>query len=284
MSKSNEIEEVPGNYSPVPGASPTGTDAIKSERIGDHIVVIRIDRPHRRNALDGPTSRALAAALKEYDADESLFCAILTGSDVVFSAGADLIAAAHPSEQKAREERAKSGGGGQGSGRSRTAKPLIAAVEGHALAGGLELALSCDMIVSSRTATMGLPETARSLVAIGGGLLRLPKRIPYHIAMELVLTGKPVTAERMAELGLVNRLAEPGEALKVAIELANDIVAAGPLAVKASKQIVQEAMEMTEAKGFVRQMEIVAPLATSEDLQEGLRAFAEKRAPVWKNK
>ncbi len=163
-------------------------------------------------------------------------------------------------------------------------KPVIAAIEGHALAGGLELALSCDLIVASRTANMGIPEAARSLVAVGGGLFRLPKRIPYHLAMELALTGKPWPATRMAELGLVNRLAEPGQALTVAIELANEVLAAGPLAVKASKQIVQRAYEWTDAEAWRNQMEFAGPVMRSEDLQEGLRAFAEKRPAVWKGR
>ncbi|HTN81731.1 MAG TPA: enoyl-CoA hydratase-related protein, partial [Acidimicrobiales bacterium] len=163
-------------------------------------------------------------------------------------------------------------------------KPVIAAIEGHALAGGLELALSCDLIVAARTANMGIPEAARSLVAVGGGLFRLPKRIPYHLAMELALTGKPWPATRMAELGLVNRLAEPGQALAVAIELATEVLAAGPLAVRASKQIVKHAYEWTDEDAWRKQMEYAAPVMRSEDLQEGLRAFAEKRAPVWKGR
>lgn len=277
MSISDELT----NYSPVPNASPTGTDAIKSERMGDHLVVIRIDRPHRRNALDRPTSTALVAALLDYEKDDELFCAILTGSDVVFSAGADLIAARHPEEQQARANRKP---GGRSLMRPGITKPVIAAVEGHALAGGLELALSCDLIVSSRTATMGLPEAARSLVAFGGGLLRLPKRIPYHIAMELAITGRAVSAERMAELGLVNRLADPGKALDVAMELAQDVLACGPLAVRATKQIVQHSLDWNSEEGWERQMDYVNPVMQSEDLQEGLLAFAEKRDPVWKGR
>ena len=261
--------------SDVPGAAPTGEDAIRSERAGDHLLVIRIDRPHRRNAFDGATARAMEAALDAYEDDDALRCAIITGSDAVFSSGQDLIAAAHGDMGTAPKR------GGFGIMAVPPTKPLIAAIEGHALAGGLELALSCDLIVASRTAAMGLPEAARSLVAVGGGLFRLPKRIPYHLAMELALTGKPWPATRMAELGLVNRLTEPGHALEAAIELAHEVLAAGPLATKASKQIVQRAYDWDDADGWSNQMEFARPVMASADLQEGLRAFAEKRPPVW---
>ena len=255
-------------------SEPTGEDAIRSERVGEHLLVIRIDRPHRRNAFDGATARAMEAALDAYEDDDALRCAIIT-ADAVFSSGQDLIAAAKGDMGTAPTR------GGFGIMAVPPAKPLIAAIEGHALAGGLELALSCDLIVASRTATMGLPEAARSLVAVGGGLFRLPKRIPYHLAMELALTGKPWPATRMAELGLVNRLTEPGHALAGAIELANEVLAAGPLATKASKQIIQRAFDWDDADGWRNQMEFARPVMASADLQEGLRAFAEKRPPVW---
>jgi enoyl-CoA hydratase len=264
--------------SDVANAAPTGVDAIRRERIGEHLLVIRIDRPHRRNAFDGATARAMEAALDDYEADDTLRCAILTGSDIVFSSGQDLIAAAHGDMGVAPKR------GGFGIMAMPPTKPLIAAVEGHALAGGLELCLSCDLIVSSRTANMGLPEAARSLVAVGGGLFRLPKRIPYHLAMELALTGKPWPATRMAELGLVNRLTDPGHALEAAIELANDVIAAGPLAVQASKQIVRHAYDWDDADGWAKQMKFARPVMSSHDMQEGLRAFAEKRPPVWKGR
>ena len=256
----------------------TSDDVILTERIGEHLVVLRINRPARRNAFDGATARAMEAAIDAFEDDDSLRCAIITGSDIVFSAGQDLIAAAS-NDMGVGPKR-----GGFGIMAMPPTKPVIAAIEGHTLAGGLELALSCDLIVASRTANMGIPEAARSLVAVGGGLFRLPKRIPYHLAMELALTGKPWPATRMAELGLVNRLAEPGQALTVAIELANEVLAAGPLAVKASKQIVQHAYEWTDAEAWRNQMEYAGPVMRSEDLQEGLRAFAEKRAAVWKGR
>jgi enoyl-CoA hydratase len=254
---------------------PTGTEAVLTERLRDDLLLIRINRPHRRNAFDRATAQALEVAIDAYDEDERLRCAILTGSDSVFSSGQDLIAAA-AGELATTKRRGVFGVMGQP-----PAKPLIAAVEGYALAGGLELCLACDLIVASRTALMGLPESTRSLVAIGGGCFRLPKRIPYHIAMELALTGKSFAATRFAELGLVNRLTEPGLALAGAVELADDILAAGPMAVRASKLIVRSAYDWTDADGWIRQKEFSTPVMRSDDLQEGLRAFAEKRPPSW---
>jgi enoyl-CoA hydratase len=252
-----------------------GIDAILTERLGDHLFVIRMNRPHRRNAFDGATAAALEAAIDSYEENDELRCAILTGSDVVFSSGQDLIAAAS-GDMGTTERR-----GGFGIMAQPPTKPIIAAVEGHALAGGLELCLACDLIVASRTATMGLPEAARSLVAIGGGCFRLPKRIPYHLAMELAITGKAWSATRFAELGLVNRLTEPGSALAGAIALAEEVLAAGPLAVRATKQIVQHAYDWADAEAWRNQMQYVAPIRSSEDFREGLRAFAEKRKPNW---
>ena len=266
------------SVSDVPNAAPTGEDAISSERIGEHVLVIRIDRPHRRNAFDRATACAMEAAIDAYEEDDSLWCAILAGSDIVFSSGQDLIAARYGDMGVAPER------GGFGIMAVPPTKPIIAAVEGHALAGGLELCLSCDLIVSSRTATMGLPEAARSLVANGGGLFRLQKRNPYQQAMELAITGKAWSAERMAELGLVNKLPEPGGALTGALELAEEVLAAGPLAVRASKQIVRRAYDWVDSDGWERQMEFAGPVQQSEDLQEGLRAFAEKRPAVWKGR
>lgn len=266
------------NQSDVPGAAPTGTDAIKTEIIEDHILLIRIDRPHRRNAFDGATALAMESALDAYEDDATLRCAIITGSDIAFSSGQDLIAAAHGDMGTSKNR------GGFGIMAKPPGKPLIGAIEGHALAGGLELALSCDLIVAANNAKMGIPEAARSLVAIGGGLFRLPKRIPYHLAMELALIGKPWPATRMAELGLVNRLTKPGEALAGAIKLAKEVMEAGPLAVQASKKIVQHAYDWADGDGWKNQMEYAAPVMKSEDMQEGLKAFAEKRKPVWKGR
>ena len=163
-------------------------------------------------------------------------------------------------------------------------KPIIAAIEGFAVAGGLEVALACDLIVAARGAKLGIPEVKRSLVAAGGALLRLPQRMPYHLAMEMALTGDPITAERGAEVGLVNRLAEPGEAVAVARELAAAIAANGPLALDASKRILQAQGDWSEAEAWQRQGEIAGPVFGSDDAREGATAFAEKRAPVWKGR
>ena len=163
-------------------------------------------------------------------------------------------------------------------------KPLIAAIEGFALAGGLEIALACDLVVAARGAKLGIPEAKRSLVASAGGLIHLPHRIPYHVAMELALTGDPIDAERGAELGLVNRLAEPGSAVDTAIELAEAIAKNGPLALVASKQLVRGAYDWTEQEAWQKQGEIAGPVLVSEDAREGATAFAEKREPVWKGR
>ena len=163
-------------------------------------------------------------------------------------------------------------------------KPLIAAIEGFAVAGGLEVALACDLIVAARAPSSGIPEVKRSLVAAGGALLRLPRRIPYHAAMELALTGEPITAERGAELGLVNRVTEPGGALDGALELAEAVARNAPLALEASKRILVEAPGWAEDEAWQRQGEISGPVFVSEDAREGATAFAEKRDPVWKGK
>uniref|UniRef100_UPI001788C90B enoyl-CoA hydratase-related protein n=1 Tax=Streptomyces albicerus TaxID=2569859 RepID=UPI001788C90B len=161
-------------------------------------------------------------------------------------------------------------------------KPLIAAVEGWALAGGCELALAADMIVAARDASFGLPEVKRGLVAAGGGLLRLPKVLPYQLAMEVALTGDPLSAERAHAHGLVNVLTEPGGALAGARELAARIAPNGPLAVRASKQVMASSIGYTDADAHAMQQEFTAPVLASTDAQEGARAFAEKRAPVWR--
>ena len=163
-------------------------------------------------------------------------------------------------------------------------KPIIAAIEGFAVAGGLEVALACDLIVAARGAKLGIPEAKRSLVAAGGALLRLPRRLPYHLAMEMALTGDPISAERGAEVGLVNRLADPGAAVAVARELAAAVAANGPLALEASKRILVEAQDWSEAEAWQKQGEIAGPVFGSEDAREGATAFAEKRAPVWKGR
>jgi len=241
----------------------------------DGILIVTINRPDARNSVNGDVANGMSEALDRLDSDDDLRVGIVTGAGGYFSAGMDLKAFVQGQSPYAGDR------GFAGISQRASRKPLIAAVEGFALAGGFEIALSCDLIVASREARFGIPEVKRSLVAAAGALLRLPKRIPYHLAMELALTGEPIGAERAAELGIVNRLAEPGAALDTAIELADQIVKNAPLALIASKEIIEKAMDWTEQEGWAGQGEISGPVFTSEDAREGATAFAEKREPVW---
>jgi enoyl-CoA hydratase len=243
---------------------------------GDGIAVITINRPEARNAVDLAVAEGIAAAIDEFEARTDLTVAILTGAGGTFCAGMDLKAFI-------RGERPSLPGRGFGGLTERPpAKPLIAAVEGWALAGGCELALTADLIVAARDAKFGLPEVKRGLVAAAGGLLRLPKILPYQLAMHVALTGEPLTAETAHAHGLVTMLAEPGQALATARELAATIAANGPLAVRATKQIIAMAIDYASADAFAAQQDLAAPVFASADAQEGARAFAEKRPPVWK--
>jgi enoyl-CoA hydratase len=244
----------------------------------DGILIITMNRPEARNAVNGDVASGIAAALDQLDADDDLRVGIVTGAGGYFSAGMDLKAFMQGESPYANDR------GFAGITQRAARKPLIAAVEGFALAGGFEIALSCDLIVASREARFGIPEVKRSLVAAGGALLRLPKRIPYHLAMELALTGEPISAQRAMEIGIVNRLVEPGSALDSAVELANQIVKNGPLALMASKEILQKAVDWDEAEGWAKQGELSGPVFTSEDAREGATAFAEKREPVWRGR
>ncbi|MBN9109369.1 MAG: crotonase/enoyl-CoA hydratase family protein [Pseudonocardia sp.] len=242
----------------------------------DGIAVLTLDRPDRRNAVDLPTARLLGAALDAVDADPGIRVAILTGGPRFFSAGMDLKAFAQTGERPVLPDR-----GGFGIVGRPPTTPIIAAVEGAALGGGFEIALACDLIVAGEGASFGLPEVKRGLVASGGGLLRLPRRIPRNVATEAVLTGRPLSAARCAELGLVNAVVADGEALDAALALAGDIAANAPLALVASKQVMADSALWTDDEQFARQEAVVAPVRTSEDAREGARAFAEKRAPRW---
>jgi enoyl-CoA hydratase len=241
----------------------------------DGVLTIVIDRPEARNAVNGAVAEGIAAALDRLDEDPELRAGIVTGAGGTFCSGMDLKAFVTGERPWVGDR------GFAGITQRASRKPLIAAVEGYALAGGFEVALSCDLIVAARDARFGIPEVKRGLAAAGGGLIRLPKRIPYHLAMELALTGDPIGAERAHEIGIVNRLAEPGEALAAAREIAAAIARNGPLAVAASKQVVQRAGDWTEEEAWARQGEITGPVFGSADAQEGARAFAEKREPRW---
>lgn len=240
------------------------------------VAVVTINRPKARNAVNGAVAQGVAAALDEFDERKDVSAIVITGAGGTFCAGMDL-------KGFLTGENPMAGGRGFGGITQKPpAKPVIAAVEGYALAGGCEIALACDMIVASSEAKFGIPEVKRSLVAGAGGLLRLPQRIPYHIAMEMALTGDHYPAARMAELGLVNRLTEPGEALAAAKELALKIAENGPLALLATKRVIVESADWSSDEAFEKQGEIINPVFGSKDAAEGATAFAEKRKPVWK--
>lgn len=252
-------------------------NAVLTER-RDGVLLITLNRPEARNAVNRAVSDGVAAALDELDADDALSVAVITGAGGGFCAGMDLKAFVageapwHPVR------------GFAGIVQQPPAKPIIAAVEGFAVAGGLEIALACDLLVAASGAKLGVPEVKRSLVAAGGALLRLPRRLPFAVAMELALTGDPITAERGYELGLVNRVSEPGGAVDAALELAAAIAANGPLALAATKQILAAQFSWEEADFWAKQGEISGPVLGSEDAREGATAFAEKRPPVWKGR
>jgi len=251
--------------------------AVLTER-RDRVLLITLNRPEARNAVNLALAEGVAAALDTLDDDGDLSAGVLTGAGKGFSAGMDLKAFVAGQRPWVGDR------GFAGIVQRASRKPLIAAIEGFAVAGGLEIALSCDLIVASRGAKLGIPEVKRSLVAAAGALRRLPQRLPYNVAMELALTGDPLTAERAYELGLVNRVAEPGEALAAALELAAIIAKNGPLALDATKATLQQQFDWGEAEFWQRQGELAGPVMASEDAREGAIAFSEKREPVWQGR
>ncbi|WP_240197578.1 crotonase/enoyl-CoA hydratase family protein [Nonomuraea lactucae] len=254
-----------------------GTSAVVLTEIRGDAGIMTLNRPRVRNALNLELREAMQSALESFDAEPSVAVIVLTGAGGNFCSGRDLRAVA-------AGEPMYSGRPAQLAAFTRVSvrKPVIAAIEGYALAGGFELALSCDLLVASREAVFGLPEVRRNLVAIGGGLIRLPQRMPYHLAMQLVLTGEHVGARRLAEAGVVTELAEPGAALETALALAERIAANGPSAVRASKEIVRRAFEWSgESEAFDAQLAVAEPALSSPDREEGVRAFLERRDPVW---
>lgn len=238
--------------------------------------VLRLRRPQARNAMTGTLARAIAAAMDAFEASSQWQVAVITGEGGHFCAGMDLKAFTRGELPWAPVR------GFGGLTERPPSKPIIAAVEGYAVAGGFELALACDLIVAADNAQFGLPEVRRGLVASAGGLMRLPQRLPYFLAMELALTGDLLPTERAWSQGLINRLTPPGQALTQALELADRIAAQAPLAVRTSKQIIVQSATWAADEMFARQAPLAAPIGHSEDAQEGARAFAEKRAPVWR--
>jgi len=250
---------------------------VLTERRGN-VLLITLNRPEVRNAVNAALAEGIGNALEELDADDGLSVGVLTGAGGFFCAGMDL-GAFVKGESPWFGDR-----GFAGIAQRSARKPLIAAIEGFAVAGGMEIALACDLIVAARGAKLGIPEAKRSLVAAGGALLRLPRRIPYHVVMELALTGDLQPAERFHELGLVNRVAEPGAAVDVALELAGALAKNGPLALIASKRILQEQFDWSSGEMWDRQAAISGPVFASEDAKEGAAAFKEKRDPRWQGR
>ena len=244
----------------------------------DNVLVMTISRPEARNAVNSAVATGLAAALDRLDEEPALSVGVLTGAGGTFSSGMDL------KGFLTGDSPVIEGRGLGGLTQAPPRKPLIAAVEGWALAGGFEMVLACDLVVASREAKFGIPEVKRSLVAGAGGLLRLPQRLPYHVAMELALTGDPLDAETAHRYGLVNRLVDPGTALDGALKLAAEVAANGPLALAATKEILRRSLDWTEDEGWKHQMDIMLPVFGSEDAREGATAFAEKRPPRWQGK
>jgi enoyl-CoA hydratase len=242
----------------------------------DRILIVTINRPAARNAIDAAVTKGIAAAMDELDGRKELSIGILTGAGGTFCAGMDLKAFLRG------EIVVLPGRGLAGLTEAPPKKPLIAAVEGYALAGGCELALACDLVIAADGAKFGIPEVKRGLVAAAGGLIRLPQRIPPQIAMEYALTGDFFSAADAQRYGLVNRVTRPGEALAGAIELAMRITANAPLAIAATKEIIVRAADWSSDEAFEKQQAITNPILKSADAREGAQAFAEKRPPVWR--
>jgi enoyl-CoA hydratase len=242
------------------------------QELDDHILVVRIDRPAKRNAIDGATARGIDAALNRLDDDPNVWVGVLTGTADLFSAGTDLV-----DGHDAKTDR----GGEYGIIRRRRRKPLIAAVEGVAFGGGFEIALACDIVVAARNARFGLPETRRGLIASSGALFRANRALPPQIATDLLISGAELSGERAYSLGLASRLAEPGRALGLAVEVAREICLSSPFAVQTTLQALAVQLEAADEKGWDATGRAVEAISTSQDKEEGIAAFLEKRPPVW---
>ncbi len=242
--------------------------------------LLTIRRPEARNAINGEVAAGMEAAIDRLEGDDEVWAGVLTGSGPAFSAGADLKEIAAGNAQALTTKRGGFGGIVQ---RSRQ-KPIIAAVDGPALAGGTEIVLACDLVVASTSARFGIPEVKRSLVAAAGGLSRLPQRLPLNIAMEMAITGDPISAERAHHFGLVNELCEPGAAVDAAIAMAERVCANAPLAVRKSRELLLSAPGVDIDASIDASLAATGEIAGTEDFAEGPRAFIEKRDPVWKGR
>jgi enoyl-CoA hydratase len=244
------------------------------------IAVLTLDRPEARNAVNHDVAAGIEDGIDRLEADDEVWAAVLTHNGPVFSAGADLKVLATGDARSLATER----GGFAGIVRRERSKPIVAAVDGPALAGGCEIVLACDLVVASRAASFGLPEVSRGLLATAGGLIRLPRVVPMPIALELALIGRPITAERAWQLGMVNALCEPGEARSAALELAERVVANAPIAVRLSRGVMLASASVDEEEGWRLSREAYREVARTEDFREGPRAFVEKRPPAWQGR
>jgi len=254
------------------------SEAAVLTEISDGVMTITINRPNAKNAVNKDVAEGIAVALDALDADDNTHVVILTGAGGTFCSGMDLKAFV------TGETPYVAGRGFAGMVEKSTDKPMIAAVEGYALAGGCELAITCDLIVAADNSMFGIPEVKRGLAAAAGGLVRLPRQIPSRVAMEMALTGDFMSAERAMSVGLINQIAPAGEALAQAKALAAKIAENGPLAVKRSKQVIKESIDWSQDEMFANQQEITSAVFSSEDAIEGATAFAEKRKPNWKGR
>ncbi|MCX2930102.1 crotonase/enoyl-CoA hydratase family protein [Mycobacterium sp. CVI_P3] len=252
----------------------SGVDTFLEGNVG----VLAINRPAVRNAIDLPTAEQIAAALDDFETRSEIRAIVITGRGGFFSAGMDLKALTATNQRPITASR-----GAFGVVEKPPAKPMIAAVEGAALGGGLEIAMAADLIVVAENARLGLPEVARGLVATAGGVLRLPSRVPRAAALEMIMTGAPISAERAYQIGLVNQVVPEGGALASAVELAQTIAANAPMAVRAAKAVALNAQRWEGSDGFMLQRRYTDPVRESADAAEGARAFVEKRPPVWQD-
>jgi enoyl-CoA hydratase len=249
---------------------PSDDPSVRSERQG-RVLVIRIEREAKRNAIDRGTAAGIDKALNLFEDDDQLWAAVITGTTAVFSAGTDLKDGSGSTER----------GGEYGVIRRRRAKPLIAAVEGPAFGGGFEIALACDLVVAARTARFALPESRRGVVASSGALFRAMRALPLNVARELLITGAVLDADRGYQIGFVNRVTDPGQALAVALELAEDICASSPVSVSASLTGLAAQHDAEDGAGWAATAEAVERVTASDDMKEGVTAFFEKRQPRW---